>query len=693
VTKDDLARLAEGSTARRDATAGGTTEINFAEVLATAPSAVVVLDDSGRILYLNSQAERHLGSASDTLGRTVSDLLPSFAGSSLESALLASFKGSISVALTHFAAPDIGRVYSMSIQPHGKLSVVHFNDITRKVYRQRQQSAVSDFGFRALAAPTLEYTPLLEHAVQSVRESLGADFCACYEVDDAAESLALTAGSGWRTGSINAQSVEINSPSHIARTHRTAEPVVFHAAPTGPAEATGDTPLLAEHDVACGLTAAAHGGDGVRGVLAVYCKAERTFTHDDVHFLQSMANVLGGLVQRKVALSRLTESENRLRQAQRMEAVGRVAGGVAHDFNNLLTLIHSYSELAISELDGNEAVKSDVEQIRQASQRAAALTRQLLAFSRRQVLRPRELNLNEVVDGIQKMLQRVISSEVVLEVHQGVKLAPVFADPGQIEQVIVNLCLNARDALPSGGTLLITTRNLSNEGDGAGTLEGVPAGSWVELAVTDTGTGMSKEVVERIFEPYFTTRELGQGSGLGLSTVYGIVRQSDGYVIVESQVGTGTTMRILLPAHAVGTGTGNTPPYSHPPIPAKPYAILLVEDDGDVRAVTARILRGAGYEVLEARDGDEALTMFRASAFPIDLVITDLVMPRISGRELAAGLKRSLNFDRVMFISGYTEQTVVRQDMLPSGVPILIKPFSAARLLSAVEGAMPAVKG
>ncbi len=370
--------------------------------------------------------------------------------------------------------------------------------------------------------------------------------------------------------------------------------------------------------------------------------------------------------------------ESQFRQAQKMEAVGRLAGGVAHDFNNVLTAINGYSDLLLEDLDHDDPKRQDVEEIRAAAQRAAALTRQLLAFSRKQVLQSRVLDLNTVVRTLDKMLQRLIGEDVKLEVSLAADLEAVRADPGQIEQVILNLAVNSRDAMPNGGRLTIETASVDLDEAYARDHAGVSPGRYVMLAVSDTGVGMDAETQSHIFEPFYTTKEQGKGTGLGLSTVYGIVKQSGVYVWVSSKPGRGTTFNIYLPRVDEPVETQEPPPLS--PSLFGRETVLLAEDDASVRQVVSEVLMQKGYDVLRTPDGRTALEMARAQEGEIQLLITDMVMPGMTGRELADALKAERPGLRVLYMSGYTGDAVVRHGVLEEGMPYLQKPFTPGAL-------------
>ena len=375
-------------------------------------------------------------------------------------------------------------------------------------------------------------------------------------------------------------------------------------------------------------------------------------------------------------------------QSQKMEAVGRLAGGIAHDFNNLLTVITSYSDLLLEDLAPDDGKRDDLEQVRKAADGAAALTRQLLAFSRQQVVEPRVVSLNVVVEGLQKILRRVIGEDIDLTTTLAPDLGPVRADVGQLEQVLMNLAVNARDAMPTGGRLTVETANVEHDPEFARDREAAAVRRFAMLAVTDTGCGMDEATKARIFEPFFTTKEPGKGTGLGLATVYGIVKQAGGFIWVYSEPGQGTSFKIYLPqvdapAERATAATGT-------PLPRGTETILLVEDAAAVRAVTKQVLERQGYTVLEASDGEVALRLAQRQRGPIHLLLTDVVMPRVSGRELAEQLTRARPDMKVLYASGYTDDSVVRHGILELGTAYLQKPFSPESLARKVRDVLDA---
>ncbi|HEY7513995.1 MAG TPA: ATP-binding protein, partial [Vicinamibacteria bacterium] len=394
-------------------------------------------------------------------------------------------------------------------------------------------------------------------------------------------------------------------------------------------------------------------------------------------------NRIGGMIllatdvtSRKQTEAALSRTEEQLRQAAKMEAVGRVAGGVAHDFNNLLTAILGYAELALGRLGPEDSVRRHIDGIVRTATRASDLTRQLLAFSRKQVLSPRVINLNDVMAASEGLFRRLLGEDIRLVSRLGTALGATRVDRAQVEQILMNLVVNARDAMPEGGALVIETRNVQLDEEWASGHPGSSTGPHVMLSVNDSGVGMDAETQRHIFEPFFTTKELGRGTGLGLATVYGIVKQSGGYITVESTVGKGTTFRIFLPR------VEEKPPKAEAVASASAPArgretILLVEDEDVVRELAREALQEGGYNVLEARHPGEALLVAeRQRQDGLDLLLTDVVMPHMSGPQLAERLREHQPDLRVLFMSGYTDDAALRHGVLRSEVFFLQKPFT-----------------
>ncbi|MGC4088070.1 MAG: ATP-binding protein [Polyangiaceae bacterium] len=380
--------------------------------------------------------------------------------------------------------------------------------------------------------------------------------------------------------------------------------------------------------------------------------------------------------------------EEQLRHSQKMEAVGRLAGSVAHDFNNLLSVVLSYSVLVLAELKPVDPLREDILAIHRAGERAAELTQQLLAFSRRQVLEPRVVRLNEIVRDSERMLQRLLGEDIELLTNLDRGLANVKVDPGQMDQVIMNLAVNARDAMPHGGKLTIETSNAFLDESYVADHFGASSGPHVMLAVSDTGVGMDKATQSRIFEPFFTTKESGKGTGLGLSTVFGIVQQSGGSIWVYSEPGGGTTFKVYLPV--AGDDAERAPESVRPETLRGSETILLVEDDDDVRRVAREILRRHGYHVIDTKNAGEALLECERHARTIHLLLTDVIMPRMNGRELAERLTKLRPDLRVLYMSGYTENVIVHHDILDSGISYVQKPLVPDALALRVRSVLDA---
>lgn len=384
------------------------------------------------------------------------------------------------------------------------------------------------------------------------------------------------------------------------------------------------------------------------------------------------------------ALTALQESQEQLRQAQKLEAVGRLAGGIAHDFNNLLTIIGGYSDLLLKSSTLGDNDREQLNEIDEAAQRAGSLVRQLLAFSRKQVLHPEVLNPNSLVTGIGRMLQRLIGEDIEIVARLDHEVGKINADAGQIEQVLINLVVNARDAMPRGGQITITTQNVDLDQSYSDMHIAVTPGPYVMLAVSDTGTGMDAETQQHIFEPFFTTKEMGKGTGLGLSTIYGIVKQSGGNICVYSEIGKGTTFKIYLPRVEAEVSTRREPHPREPNVAAT-ETILLVEDEVRIRKLAANILTARGYYVLTAKNGAEAIDISSNHPGRIDLLLTDVVMPGMGGRDVADSIKLVRPQMRVLYMSGYTDDAILHHGVLERRTTFIEKPFTAHKLAKKVR--------
>ncbi|MGD0350762.1 MAG: response regulator [Verrucomicrobiota bacterium] len=389
-------------------------------------------------------------------------------------------------------------------------------------------------------------------------------------------------------------------------------------------------------------------------------------------------------VARKDAEAALRQSEEQLRQVQKIEAVGRLAAGVAHDFNNILTAIMGHSELLLRQLDADDPRRKNAEQIEKVAHLAAGLTRQLLIFSRKQVIEPRVLNLNAVILDIKKMFRRLIGEDIEFCTLLDPAAGHIKADPGQIEQVIMNLAVNARDAMPNGGKLTVTTANTTLDKNHLKNFPDMGAGDYVMLAIADTGTGMSEEVKAHLFEPFFTTKPSGKGTGLGLATCFGIVKQNTGHIDVQSELGSGTTFKIYFPQvqSALEPARVRNLPTE---VAGGNETVLLVEDEPVVRELAVATLREKGYTVVEAVNGEEGLRLARQHDGKIDLVLTDVVMPVMGGKEMADALRTSHPDTKVLFTSGYTEDALGHHGVLRPGILFLPKPYMTATLARKVR--------
>jgi len=418
-------------------------------------------------------------------------------------------------------------------------------------------------------------------------------------------------------------------------------------------------------------------GESLRGVEVTRRRKDGTSVNISLSVapLHDAAGRVTGMLSLAADVTEMRQLEVQYRQAQKMEAVGRLAGGIAHDFNNLLTAIIGTTALVLEDLGLESRARLDIQEIEKAAKRAAGLTRQLLIFSRQQVLEPRALDLNALVGNLEKMLHRLIGEDIELRTKQATALGAVRADPGQLEQAIVNLVVNARDAMPQGGRLTIETADVElDRGYVAGHVPTQP-GPYVLLAISDTGVGMDGATKARLFEPFFTTKEPGRGTGLGLATVYGIVKQSGGYIWTYSELGHGTTFKIYLPRVAE---TPEAPEATtSPPTPVRgSETLLVVEDQQEVRKLTKRVLEARGYTVLAARNGAEALEIVAQHPSRIHLMITDVVMPGMNGRELAQHARARRSYLKVLYVSGYTGEAVLQHRLLEPGVAFLQKPFT-----------------
>jgi PAS domain S-box-containing protein len=665
-------------------------------IIETSLEAVITMDASGAITGWNPQAERVFGwGPSEVLGRSLAETIVP------ERDREAHRRG-----IQHFLATGTGpilnrRIEVMALHQDGRefpveltISAAHvgstvlfsgfvrdLTDVKRAERRQAVQFAVA----RVLAEPTTlseKVSPLLE----AISTSTGWDLAELWTVE--AEGQVLRWAGAWHTAGLEAGEFEAISremtlapgadvPGRVWVTH---EPVWMTDALAAmhPARASAAGPLGLRAALGCPV----RGTTGVIALLTFFSRSARPRDDDLDAVMDDISGRIGQLIERQRAQEALEQAEGHVRQLQRLEAVGRLAGGVAHDFNNLLTVIMGRGDILLGRLPADDPHRRDIALIKKTAERAAALTKQLLAFSRKQILEPKVLDLNTVVSGMVTMLQRLIGEDIELVFLAGSELGRVKADPGQLEQVIANLAVNARDAMPNGGRLTLETTAVELGEHYARQHVGVQAGSYVMLGVSDTGTGMDRETQARIFDPFFTTKEPGKGTGLGLATVYGIVKQSGGNIWVYSEPGKGTTFKVYLP-QVHDAEDAAEPEQIRPGRGTE--TILIVEDEDEVRALACEVLATYGYEVLQARMPADALLIAERHTGPIQLLLTDVIMPGMSGRILAerlAPLRPEMN---VLYMSGYTDEAIVHHGTLDAGTPFIQKPFTPDALAAGVR--------
>lgn len=662
-------------------------------IVENALDAVVVMDCGGRITEWNAQAETIFGwSRREAVGLVLAEtIIPPAYREAHERGLrrfLDTGQGPLlnrRVEIT--ACHRDGREFpvELAITPARQGDIHTFSafvrDITQRKESEKRQAAQLAVTMALSEARTLdEAAPKL---LKAVCETVGWELGVIWRVDRAAALLRCDCV--WH---VSLQGIEV----FAALSRDTTFPKGFGL--PGRVWATGQPAWIADvlTDANFPRSAGAaqvglHGAIGfpiilggeLLGVLEFFSRQIRPPDDDLQRMMAEIGIKVGQFIERGLL-------EEQLRQSQKMDAIGRLAGGIAHDFNNLLTVINGYSQLLATELDETDERRGKVEEIKKAGDRAAALTRQLLAFSRKQVLAARVLDLNGLVAGMNGLLRRVIGEDIELVTVSGSSLASIKADPGQIEQVIVNLAVNARDAMPKGGRLTIETANVDVDAALLGKSSHVQPGSYVMLAVSDTGFGMDSHTQANMFEPFFTTKERGKGTGLGLAMVYGIVKQSGGHILVSSEVGLGTTVKVYLPRvqQAVVTAAAGAPQAADRSVNGS-ETVLLVEDEESIRKLLVRELRTVGYHVLEAGEGQEAMDLCRGHEGPIHLLLTNVVMPRISGRELAERLVSIRPDMRVLYMSGYTDDTVVRHGVQEADTAFVQKPFTSIQLLQKVR--------
>jgi PAS domain S-box-containing protein len=670
------------------------TELKFRCLLEAAPEAIIITRPDGRILLVNEQAEKLFGyDRTEWLGQGLESVLRQVEQPA--DGHRPSKPGGTSTGSGGAAPAFLGRrkdgteiAVEVSFSPlktkEGLLILNLIKDITERQKRDKRRRA--RHAVRGLLAGAVSLPEAAPAVLQAISDNLVWELARLWVVDESGKALRQTAT--WEATSRPSDSlpdpareeVPCLDSEFVNRVWQEGEPTWTKTDRDGVRQVLGIPVLF---------------NDEVFGVIELFGPEGKVHDESELETLSIIAAQVGQFLHRKKAEEALQQSEERFRQVQKMEAVGRLAGGVAHDFNNLLTVILNCGHLLLDKFAGDDQSRQYVQEINKAGERAAALTRQLLAFSRKQILAPQVLDLNAVVSDTSKMLRRLIGEDIQLASVLADDLQPVKADPSQLAQVLLNLVVNARDAMPAGGKLTLETANIELDETYTRDFPELRPGPHVLLAVRDTGCGMTEEVKARLFEPFFTTKEVDKGTGLGLATVYGIVRQSGGHITVQTQPGRGTTFKVYLPAAAQEFSKPNPTPTC--PVPVRgSETILLVEDEERVRQITRKVLESNGYTVCEARDGAEALRLFDRRRDTFDLVMTDMVMPGMSGAELVQRLRRRRPHLPVLFVSGYTDNEMFRLGLVDADESFLQKPFTPADLARQVReilDASPVITG
>jgi PAS domain S-box-containing protein len=662
----------------------------YRRLLESAPDALLVVDLHGRILFANRQTTSIFGySASELAGQSIEILIPA----RLHEAHRAHRDGYAHAPVRRPMGIDMTLVavrkdrtefpVEVSLSPeHLDGSPVVCAAVRDVSWLQSARQAATRANYNAQIAmlgqqliSARELADIAAAAPAVIAAALGADASVLYMLDAAHNELQARGSFGipgellpnlsFATPPSNVPAAIIGSPDAVLVEDFDAE---IRCA--GPTTAGATEPKR-------GIGIAISSDDGPVGVLLARFRQERIFSEDDRNFLRSTANIVGSAIK-------TMRAEDQLRHAQQLEAVGQLTGGIAHDFNNLLTVIMGNLQIIEEDIAGNDAIAQPVDAAIRAASSAADLTRKLLAFSRRQALRPRPIDVNELVGGMLEMIRRALGERITILAYPAPSLPLAFADPAQLETALLNLVVNARDAMPSGGRLIIETGTRLLDADYVERAADVRANRYVMIAVSDNGMGMPADVVKRAFDPYFTTKERGKGSGLGLSMVHGFANQSSGHVAIQSEPGRGSTVNLFLPV-AAEAESAQEPSRAHAAATGH-EAILMVEDDDEVRRIGAHFLADLGYRVYQAGDADRALEMLAAHA-DIELLFTDIVLPgRYGGKELAAEVRRRRPDVALLFTSGYASEANQGIDNLPAN--LLDKPYRREALAAAVRAAL-----
>lgn len=690
-------------TARKEAEADAAmSEAHRKAIVGGALDGIIVADMSGRILEFNPAAENIFGyGREEILGRDLAETI-----------IPPPFRAQHRAGLARYGETGESRVLRQRIKVEGmrrdgsqfplELSITHdqgggkdvvvgyLRDITsvkeseaELAERARRQSAVVELGHMALSG--VEVATLLNEGVKLVGEVLDVDLCHVFEILPDRQ-LRLTSGFGWPEDLVGRGMLGGGPETQAGYTIRSTEPVVVDDFRTETRFSA--SPAVLGQDVTSGVSVLIRGaGDEPFGVLGAHTKAQRTFTTDEVNFLQAIANIFSTAIQRKEAEESKIRLEDQLSHAQKMEAVGALAGGIAHDFNNLLAVITGYATFLESDLGPGDPKREDLQEILNASDKGTNLVRQLLTFSRKEPIRLEVLNVNDVIVDVTTMLQRTVRESIQLTVETAAESPHAEIDRGHLVQVIMNLVINAKDAMPGGGSLSIRSSDVVLDEESAPAY-GLGAGTYVCISVTDDGIGLSPEIRGRIFDPFFTTKGKGAGTGLGLATVYGIVKRAGGHIAVYSEEGSGTTFRVYLPqVEPQRQDAGGPAPGEHPELDGS-ETILLVEDEEAIRALVDRILSQRGYNVISSTSPLDALRTAQ-ELDRIDLLVTDIVMPDLTGKEVSEALNQTRRV-RTLYMSGYTDDIINQHGLIEAGSFYLEKPFAPVELLKMVRKALEA---
>jgi PAS domain S-box-containing protein len=673
----------------------GRHERRFRAMVENATDLLTLLDPSGHISYASPSWRRALGHApEEVVGQHALAGVPEDERARLERELAAVMAEPGAVVVTQHSWRAKDGTYrrfesygkNLFHDPDVQAVVVNSRDVTEREHRDaelrervRQEEALARLGLFVVGASDLD--AVFDEALRTLAEVVHAPLVEILQVERGGEQLRLRGGVGWREGLVGQACMAVTGSSQAGFTLAAPGPVVV-------ADLSKETrfepaPVLAEHGVRSGVCVSIPGTQGPFGVLGVHFSGPELASPRVGAFLQSVASLLGAKVREMDAAEALARSETQLRRSQRLEAIGTLAAGIAHDFNNMLTGIVGYAALAMQSLPSDHPAVADLGEIEATAKRAAGLTRQILAFGRRQTLQPIDTDLNELLRGTLGLLERVVGASIQLDFLPGHELGTVRVDPAQIEQVVLNLCVNARDAMTGGGRILLETENVRVNGEYVRAHPWAKPGRYVLLTVSDTGGGMPPDVVEHVFEPFFTTKDKSSGTGLGLATVHGIVLQHGGMIHVYSEVGQGTTFKVYLPI--VERSAARVESKVEAPVPRGQETILLAEDDEAVRRLATRILERGGYRVVTTKTGAEAVAEFRRNGDAISLVLLDVIMPDMGGREALAEI-RKIRPVPFLLASGYAESA---SSVDPSEARRwLAKPYDPDALLRRVRAAI-----